>query len=361
LHHKKGGKVFWQAHLSSMGLSGNIIGLDIGQSHVTAVRVAQDEDGTISTLQLAEVGLPRSTFDAGGNLLRPEMVTEAVKTLRGSAGIKGKKAVMALNGAALTIQPVSRPNNLWGETLEGSIRLELEPGLPYDRNQAHIALRELSRDDKENGTVKMLSVAVRTDLPEALTAAVKKGGLQIVDVLPGPAVLPVAIQTGLGAELLLAIGMLSSSVLLLRDGELHYAQTIPLGSDHFTGALTTTGMSAAEAERWKRTHSLVAPEGAADPHPQQRVALMAAADSLVEAVYQVITYDASEGVAGGVSRLLLCGGGSQLSGLSGYLNRSLALPVELAQPAAGLEVADISRFPQHALAYSLAIGEGLSS
>lgn len=340
-----------------MGLSGNTIGLDVGQSHITAARVAQDDDGTFTTLQLAEVGLPRSTFDASGMLQRPEVVAQAVKTLKSEAGLKGKKAILSIGGAALTIQPISRPNNLFGEILENSVRLELEPGLPYERDLAHISFRELSRDDNENGKVELLSVAVRSDLPTALMAAVRKGGLQAQDVVPGPAVLPLAIQSGEGAEILLSIGMLSSSILLLNDGKLMYAQTIPLGSDHFTGALTTTGLTPPEAERWKRTHSLVAPQGEGDPHPEQRAALAAAADNLVEAVYQVITYDQSEGTAQGVRRLLMLGGGAQLSGLSSYLNRSLGLPVELAEPRQGLQVEEPDQFPRHALAYALGLCE----
>lgn len=340
-----------------MALSGNMIGLDIGQSHVTATRIAQDDDGIITTLQLGEVGLPRSTFDASGMLQRPEVITDAVKLLKSDFGIKGKKALIAIGGSALSIQPVQRPNNLWGQPLENSVRLEIEPGLPYDRDQAHVSFRELTRDDKEGGSVSLLAVAVRSDLPVGLASAVRKGGLQAEDVLPGPAVLPLAIQSGEGAEILLAIGMLSSSVLLLHDGTLAYAQTIPMGSDHFTGALAATGLSPAEAERWKRTHSLVAPTGEADPYPQQRAALSSAADNLVEAVYQVLSYDQSEGTAAGIRRLLLSGGGAQLSGLPAYLNRSLGLPVEIAEPREGLQVADPSRFPQHALSYALALAE----
>lgn len=343
-----------------MALSGNMIGLDIGQSHVTATRIAQDDDGIIATLQLGEVGLPRSTFDASGMLQRPEVITEAVKLLKSDFGIKGKKALVAVGGSALSIQPVQRPNNLWGQPLENSIRLEIEPGLPYDREQAQVSFRELSRDEKEGGSVSLLAVAVRSDLPVALASAVRKGGLQAEDVLPGPAVLPLAIQSGEGAEILLAIGMLSSSVLLLHDGNLTYAQTIPMGSDHFTGALASTGLSPAEAERWKRTHSLVAPAGEADPYPQQRAALSAAADNLVEAVYQVLSYDQSEGTASGIRRLLLSGGGAQLSGLPAYLNRSLGLPVELAEPREGLQVSEPDRFPRHALSYALALAEGES-
>lgn len=338
-----------------MGLSGNMLGLDVGQSHITAVKLGQDDDGTISALELGEVGLPRSTFDATGMLQRPEVLTQAVKMIKGQ--VKGKKAIVSIGGAALTIQPVERPNNLFGDMLRNSVRLELEPGLPYDRHLAHITFRELSRDPGENGTVKMLSVAVRSDLPTAIAAAVKKGGLQVQDIVPGPAVLPLAIESGEGAEILLAIGMLSSSVLLLNDGSLSYAQTIPLGADHFTGALTSTGLTPPEAERWKRTHSLVAPQGDADPYPEQRAALAAAADNLVEAVYQVITYDQSEGTKQGIRRLLLSGGGARLSGLGSYLNRSLGLPVEMAEPRPGLQVTERDGFARQAMAYALGLSE----
>ena len=338
-----------------MSISGNLIGLDIGQSHITAVRMASDDDGTLTPLQILEVGLPRSTFGAGGELLRPEIVADGIKHLRAVKGLKAKKAVIALPGSVLSIQPVVRPNTLWGEDLNGSVRIELEPGLPYDRDQAHITSRELERDTQEGGTVKVLTVAVNRNVPEQLAAVVKKGGLQVVDILPAPIVLPRAIAHGSGTEVVLSVGMLSSSVMSITDGQVNYAQTIPLGSDHFTGALVGSGFQPDEAERWKKTHSLVAPEGKADPYPDQRNALKGAADSLVESVYQVMTYDASEGTTQGISRLVITGGGSLLSGLGGYLSSSLGLPVELAEPHPLVRGVNGNKFSRYALAMALAM------
>lgn len=340
-----------------MAVSGNLIGLDVGQSHVTAVRLAGDRDGTLTPLQVLEVGLPRSTFDANGKLLRGEVIADAIKQLRTVKGLKGKKAVISLPGSLLSIQPLSRPNHLWGDELEGSVKIEIEPGLPYDREQAHITAREISRDTSEGGMVKLLSVAVNRDVPLSLIDAVKRGGLQVVDVLPAPVVLPRAVQSLPGIEVLVDIGMLSSTVVSMQEGQVEYAHTIPLGSDHFTGALVQAGFQPDEAERWKKTHSLIAPKGKQDPFPDQRAALRGAADGLIEAVYQVMTYDTSEGAAQGVNRVLLSGGGSNLSGLKGYLGSTLGLPVEIAEPHPMLHGVDLDKFSHQALALALAMSD----
>jgi len=338
-----------------MGYSGNLIGLDIGQSHITASRLAGDDDGTLRPLQIVEVGLPRGTFDNHGKVVREDLIVEAIKHLRSYRGLKGKKAVLAVPGSMLSIQPVVRPNSLWGEELISSVKLELEPGLPYDRDLAHIASKELSRDTSEGGVARLLTVAVNKTFPQDMIELVKKGGLQVVEILPAPIVLPRSVQHESGNEVLLDIGMLSSSVMNISGGQVHYAQTISLGSDHFTGALVDSGFEPDEAERWKKTHSLVAPEGKSDPYPDQRSALRNAADSLAEAVYQVMNYDASEGTASGISRLVLSGGGSMLSGLGGYLSSSLGLPVEIAEPHPMLRGIEQKNFPRLALSLALAM------
>ena len=58
-----------------------------------------------------------------------------------------------------------------------------------------------------------------------------------------------------------------------------------------------------------------------------------------------------------ISRLILSGGGSQLSGLKGYLGSALGLPVELAEPHPMLHGVDPDQFSRQALALALAMSD----
>lgn len=343
-----------------MAIDGQIVGLDIGQSHITAVRLAQrdTEDGVVlEPIMVEEMGLPRETLDYQGRLVRPHIVLDAVKTLRKKHKLKNYPTVLGLSGGALSIQPVVHPASLQGEDLMSAIALEIEPGLPY-RDHAHIDYQEIRSNLNEDGTgtVELLTVAVDRYVPITLARAVNAAGLQVVDILAEPCVLHRAADLSPDqTEVLLAIGMMSSSMMLIREGRVHVAQSIPFGAEHFTQALVRQGLSPAEAERWKHTHSLVSPDPEKDPDAELRVALQSTVDSFLENLFTLIQHAANESDSG-INRLVLAGGGAKLSGLLGYLNNSLALPVELIRPSRELLLPDDTEdFPRQAFAYALAM------
>jgi len=344
-----------------MPLDGQYLGLDIGQSHITAVRLierASEEGGLqIEPLLVAEIGLPRGTFNQDGELRRPELVTDAVKQLRKTHKIKTKDTLLALSGAALTINPAQRPAALDDDQIRDSIAYEIGAALPYEMEAAHIDYQEVRRGSGEGAQLELLTVAVHRRVPTLLARAVTAAGLRVRDVLAEPLILPRALNLSQdGTEVLLTIGMLSSTLMVIRGGKVAYAQSMNWGADHFTRQLIEqAGMDPATAERWKRTHSLIAPSATSDPYAKARAALRAIADKYVEELYGMIAYARSEGGATSVRRLVVAGGGAQLSGLLLHLKDSLNIPVELVEPAEGLIVEDRDAFPRQALAYALAM------
>jgi type IV pilus assembly protein PilM len=84
-------------------------------------------------------------------------------------------------------------------------------------------------------------------------------------------------------------------------------------------------------------------------------------EDLVGELQRSIDYYASRG--GNVSRVVLCGGGSKLRGLSGYLSRSLNTPVEMYDAFNGLGFASkkvgMDYVNEHRQELAVAIGNGL--
>ena len=84
-------------------------------------------------------------------------------------------------------------------------------------------------------------------------------------------------------------------------------------------------------------------------------------EDLVGELQRSIDYYASRG--GNVSRVVLCGGGSKLRGLSGYLSRSLNTPVEMYDAFNGLGFASkkvgMDYLNEHRQELAVAIGNGL--
>jgi type IV pilus assembly protein PilM len=84
-------------------------------------------------------------------------------------------------------------------------------------------------------------------------------------------------------------------------------------------------------------------------------------EDLVGELQRSIDYYSSRG--GNVSRVVLCGGGSKLRGLSGYLGRSLNISVEMYDAFNGLGFAakkvGMEYVDEHRQELAVAIGNGL--
>lgn len=327
----------------------DIVGLDIGRSHITAVRLVE-EDGALKTLVLGEIGLPRGVVTESGEIAEPEQITAALKALWREHKFRSKTVVVGMTGSALTIAPMLRAK-MGEEELDSSVRLEIGSSLTYPVNEAQLSFRTVE-EDEEAGLLKLLVIACRAEAARDIVRACKAAGLQVVDIEPEPWVLPRVIDVGRDApELLLDIGMHSSTVMLVKDGRLQYAHALAMGADHFTRALIDCGYEQTEAEQFKRQHSLIAPDDS-DPYPAERAALRACTDQYIDALYAVLSSDVAGEQA---ARLVLSGGGARLSGLMAYLNSQLGLPVELAEPAEDIEISDPHSFTRTALAYALAM------
>lgn len=328
----------------------DLVGLDIGRSHITAARLLLDADGCLKTLVLGEIGLPRGVVDEAGEIVDPDQVAAALRALWKRHRFRSRRVVVGVTGSALTVAPMARAQ-MGLEELASSVTLEIGASLPFPTSEAQIAMRVVDEDHVQ-GMVRLVVVACRAEAARAIVRACKAAQLQVVDIEPEPWVLPRVVDVGQGgSELMLNIGMHTSTVGLVTAGVLRYAHSLPMGADHFTRALVDCGYEELEAERFKRSHSLIAPERS-DPYPTERAALRACTDAYIEALYQVLSSDVSDQQ---VERLVLSGGGARLSGLMAYLNRELALPVELAEPREGVVVEEAGSFTRTALAYALAM------
>ncbi len=332
----------------------DVAGVDIGQSHVTVVRYA-DAGGQAVPVCAGEVGLPRGAIGPGGTIADVDTVAEALKLAWKEFKPRTKRVRLALSGDAVTIQQLAKPASLTRPELASSVRFDVEPGLPYSPEDALIDFTVIGQDT-EAQMLRILAVAAPRAASLQLMAAAKKAKLSVEDIEPAPYALPRSLEMSASGEdeLILSVGMISSQVITVRAGRVRGARTLDIGSEHLTEALQRSGMPAADAEQFKRSHHLVAP-AAGDPHAQARETLRQAASALVDSLYQLLYMQ--EGAAA-PKRIVLCGGGARLGGLAAYLNQTLEAEVRLAGPAAGLEIPSAPEaFLRQALACSLALSD----
>lgn len=326
------------------------IGVDVGSSHVSAVRLVR-KGGKLMPVAVVEAGLPRGTLAADGQLQHPEHLTSALQMVRKHARLRSRTAHMAIPTGGVFLQTMVR-KRMSAADLAESIKLDVEPGLPY-RGDAVVSYDTLGITEEKR--VEVLVVACPAESPRRLTQAAYDAGLKVADVFCEATVLPAAIDAGNGehSDLLLHIGALSTTAVIVHRGKVRFASSMPIGGQHFTDALVECGYAPAEAEQFKRRHSLVAPD-VDDPHAAEHAAMQTVANHLSESVYQLLTYEASE-TNEPPARILLSGGGALLHGIEAHFNMMLDMPVQRAEPHPDLEGVDPDLFCRQALAYSLAM------
>lgn len=348
--------------VKGMRISSDAVGLQIAQSHLTAVRLVQRDD-TLHPLVVAEAGLPRGTLDQDGRITSDEQIgqlAQAIRALWRSAKLKTRRVFLALDLAAITLQTLELPA-LPDDELRSAVELEICPSLGLSRDEVRVDFAVRSRleageagTDRPSGYTRVLAAACDKQVPTQFLRVAQQARLTVLDIEPAPIVLTRALHLlSEGSELILDIGLLRSTAILLHDGVVERVESLPVGADDFTQALIELGHQPKHAEQFKRRHSLIAPDEH-DPYPAERAALIGVAAELVDALYPILDWNPADTTIE-PQRLLLCGGGAKLSGLAGHLNASLGLPVELADPVPGLEVDDLELFPRQALAYGLAM------
>jgi Tfp pilus assembly PilM family ATPase len=291
-----------------------VIGLDVGQHAVKAVRVVRR--GRSLTVTHAELlRQPSGTaLDWAG----------AIGRWLEQKGFQGDPCVIGLRGLAAMFHPLAlkeEDERPVGQAVAAEIS-RLNELSPEPMSYAFVTLPE--RDKVR----RVLLVLARPTATDAALAGPRAAGVAVADLIPTP----VAMFEAAGAAdserpvLCVNIGMLTTDVAIgSRDGLL-FARSFGMGGQFFTDALARAHrLTPAQAESLKTAQGLDAAAEAG-----AREVLTAAADAWLSEFRTCLTTYRSvvSGEASQPVRLVLCGGGARLRGLDRYVAEKLGLTVE---------------------------------
>lgn len=175
---------------------------------------------------------------------RMQFFAEGVRDLWTRGSFRGRKAVLALPAACMTIQHLRVPRMEEPE-LKKALPWEARGKLPYDPTHAllrHIVAGEIHQDGEQKSEVILLA-AVRETVNQFLQAAARAK----LDVV-GMNVEPKAVVDCFGhvyrrrsdaevTNLFVDIGCASTRAFIARGQQVLFARTVPIGGDHFTRAV----------------------------------------------------------------------------------------------------------------------------
>lgn len=320
--------------MALFGRKRTTVGLDIGSGLIKMVVIDHSSGEPV----LTKVAFASVVDDAivEGEVVDTGIVTDTIKGLMATAGVKTKKVATAVGGRDVIIKKVTMDRMKETEARE-MIRWEAEQHVPFDMDSVELDFQIL---DPEGDGLQMtvLLVAAKRQLVETKMALLAEAGLEasIIDV--DAFALHNAFQLNYpdakqGVVGLVNIGHEITNVNILEEGLPVLTRDIPVGTRRFREDMQRErGISAEEADQllqgFERNELL-------DPFLETRGEELAVGIERAAAFLQ----SASRSSAG-LTRLYTTGGGARVPGLNRVLADRLRMPVQLANPVERLRVAE---------------------
>ncbi|GAA4674081.1 type IV pilus assembly protein PilM [Frondihabitans cladoniiphilus] len=344
----------------------NIVGVDIGSTSLRAVEVSGAATSRPTIVRFTEIPLPAGAVSRG-EVLEPQTVATALKTLWAEGGFKSKQVVLGMGNQRvlardLTVAKASKAR------IKESLPFQVQDMLPVPVADALLDFYPVSEGIGEHGPViHGLLIAAVKDAVLGNVRASKLAGLTTV----GVDLIPFAVSRLLvkrdreqGTIALVDIGASTTSVVLLAGGVPQFVRIIPTGGDDVTQALAARLEIPLElAEGAKRSLGLSSAPTSPEDQSASRV-IFETVNELLGSLRNTVSYYVNTRPTETVDKIILTGGGAHLPGLPEALAEVTGLPVVAADPLKGLALARTAPEPllrQNASSLTVALGLALGS
>jgi type IV pilus assembly protein PilM len=321
-------------------MSKAIVGIDISASSIRAVELVDLSKPRPRLVRHHEIPLAAGAVNRG-EVVEPNTVATALKQLWSAGGFKTKDVVLGLGNSRVLARDLTVPKMSISQIRE-SLPFQVQEMLPFPAENALLDFYPISEGVSENGPViNGLLVAAIKEAVLGNVAAVQLAGLNPIDV----DILPFALirvlirgEQASGTTAIIDVGGSTTTVVIATDGVPQFVRIIPTGGDDLTAAIAARlDITAELAEGLKRSVGLRA--GVVAPEDKLAVAtIQEVTIELIASLRNTLSYFAGARQTDFVSRVVLTGGGSLLSGFGEALSESTRLPVTLGDPFESVEM-----------------------
>ena len=355
----------------------HVVGIDIGRAAVRAVELADAGRENTTIVRYHEEALPDGAVGRG-EVLEPNTVASQLKLLWAGGKFTSKNVVIGMGNHRVVARDLTVPAQPM-RLIRESLPFQVQDLLSVPVAEALLdfyPIAELPGDGQSGPQLSGLLIAAVKDVVLRNVRAVQLAGLNPVAVDLIPFALSRAIRRGGPSDDVVAqidVGAGTTSVVITAAGVPQFVRLIPAGGDDITQALTVRlDLTAPEAEAVKRA-SGIGPTGplsvgtSNEDRPDDVAAIAAlviheGVSELLGSLRNTVNYFIHTRSHLPVTRIILTGGGSRLSGFAEALGELTRLPVVRPNPTGGLAMGrgvDAERLKNSGGDYLVALGLAL--
>ena len=338
--------------LEFLTLKPEAFGLDISDLSLKIIKLKKKR-GVLSLASFGETEIKPGIIRAGeikDEKKLAEIIKEAVKSVKGEK-IKTKYVVASLPEEKAFLQVITLPK-MSEEDLKSAVIYEAENYIPLPIDQVYLDSQIVPPvyDHLDHFDVLIAALPKKTVDPYLSclkSAGLKPGALEIESLAIGRALIKNELTTS--PVLLIDIGATRTSFIIFSGHALRFTSSIPVSSGNFTEIISKAlGIDLAEAEKLKIKYGLeekiqikIKGEKIEKEKEKGKIfeALVPALVDLIQQIKRYLDYYQTHAFhehlppnGKGVSKILLCGGGANLKGLTDFLSLQLKIPTELGNP-----------------------------
>jgi type IV pilus assembly protein PilM len=322
-------------------MSATVVGIDIGSVAIRAVELKDADKARPTLLRYHELPLPVGAVNRG-EVIEQSTVSSVLKRLWSTGGFKSKNVVLGMGNQRVLARDLTLPR-MSQERIREALPFQVQDLLPVPVGDAMLDFYPVSEGQSDSGpVVHGLLIAAIKEAVLGNVRAVEKSGLTTtgVDLIPfALARVLLRGEQGAGTVALVDIGASATTIVIAVQGVPQFLRIIPAGGDDLTTALAQRLEIAPEqADGLKRGIGLRTRVD--DPQYQYPMEVINEVTSdLLVSVRNTLDYFRQARPDAPIERIVLTGGGANLSGLPEALTEMTRTPVVQADPYANVAVA----------------------
>lgn len=378
--------------------------VDIGAYSLKFIYVERSDDGKPVLKTVAHLPIPQFshllTADEKERMSRDDIekdaqtklqkfLTKHLTELLYDNQIQTKRGITLASGRSVTIRYLEIPPIPEKNAFDGAVRAEVAKQMPFSMENAVLGYATIGEIVKEEKALAQVMVAaLQKDVAQAVSDNFKGGGLANEGILTLPQALELSLgpqlQPAPGRETRIAVvhcGHKTTSVMIYKNGILNFYRDINMGGETITEAIFAGGeldgakiefKTFDEAVALKHKIGILPPDELQNLTGAEKFAakqIFATVEKIFQHIQLSISFYISQLGESGIDKAILSGGSAAMKNFKEFIQESLEIPVDLANPFKHLSTEGITypsaklqlEAPQFAAPVGVALYDGTPS